>query len=333
MEKFVRENFIEKSVEEIKTIVGGRKVLCALSGGVDSSVAAVLTQKAIGNNLSCIFVDTGLMRKNEGDLVMETCGKRFSLRIKRVDSGPRFLAKLAGVTDPEQKRKIIGAEFISVFEEESKKLESEEGEINFLLQGTIYPDILESGSNGAGVVKSHHNVGGLPERMNLELLEPLKYLYKNEVRIVGEDLGIASELVWRQPFPGPGLAIRCLGEVNEEKLSVLREADAVVREEIDVYNKQLFTQTGAHDSADSVWQYFAVLPDLRSVGMKNGVRTYDHAIGIRAVKSENAMTADWARLPWQVLETISNRILSEVPCVSRVFYDLTPKPPGTIEWE
>jgi GMP synthase (glutamine-hydrolysing) len=331
--RFEREGFIDQQIKEIRNIVLDRKVLCALSGGVDSSVAAVLTQKAIGDNLSCIFVDHGLMRKDEGDIVMDACGKRFNMKIKRVNAAARFLTKLKGVTDPEQKRKIIGAEFIAVFEEESKRLVNEEGEISFLLQGTIYPDIIESGTKGDSVVKSHHNVGGLPEHMDLRLLESLKYLYKNEVRMVGEDLGIDPELVWRQPFPGPGLAIRCLGEVNEEKLFILREADAIVREEIDDYDEKLFKKTGAHDSIDNVWQYFAILPDIRSVGMKENIRTYDHAIGIRAVKSVDAMTAEWAHLPFEILETISDRILAEVSGVSRVFYDITNKPPGTIEWE
>jgi len=330
---FDANSFIHEQIEEIGKTAGSGKVLCALSGGVDSTVAAVLTQKAVGDALICIFVDTGLMRKDEGDQVMEFCGKRFDMRIIRVNAADRFLGKLAVVTDPEQKRKIIGAEFIAVFEEESKRLADEDGEIGFLLQGTIYPDIAESGTDGKAVVKSHHNVGGLPEHMDLELLEPLKTLYKDEVRMVGEALGIAPELVWRQPFPGPGLAIRCLGEVNEGKLSILREADAIVRCEIDKYNEELYKKTGVRNSADSVWQYFAILPDIRSVGVKDDARTYDHVIGVRAVKSVDAMTADWARLPHEVLETISNRILTEVRGATRVFYDLTAKPPGTIEWE
>jgi len=326
-------NFTNSMIEEIMGVVGGRRVLCALSGGVDSSVAAVLTQRAIGDGLTCIFVDHGLMRKDEGDMVMEACGKRFDMKIKRVDAADRFLGKLAGVTDPEQKRKIIGAEFIAVFEEEAKKLTVEEGEISFLLQGTIRSDVVESGTGGGSVVKSHHNVGGLPDHMNLELLEPLKDLYKDGVRRVGEELGIAPELVWRQPFPGPGLAIRCLGEVTAEKLDILREADAIVREEIDTYNEGVFAETGVRDSDRAVWQYFAILPNIRSVGVRDGARTYEHAIGIRAVTSVDGMSAGLPRLPHETLEKISARILAEASGVNRILYDLTPKPPGTIEWE
>jgi len=333
MGSFDAKKFVGEAIEEIRETVGAGKVLCALSGGVDSSVSAVLTQRAVGDNLYCIFVDHGLMRKDEGDRVMEFCGSRFNMKIKRVDAAERFLSKLAGVTDPEQKRKIIGAEFIAIFEEEANGLITEMGEISFLLQGTIYPDIIESGVDGAAAVKAHHNVGGLPEHMNLSLLEPLKSLYKNEVRQVGEALGIAPELVWRQPFPGPGLAVRCLGEVTAEKLDILREADAIVREEIDAYNEQLFIEAGVRDSDRSVWQYFAVLPGLLSTGVRMGERTYDHAVGIRAIHSKDAMTAEWARLPHELLETMANRILAEVEGVNRVFYDLTPKPPGTIEWE
>jgi GMP synthase (glutamine-hydrolysing) len=270
-----------------------------------------------------------------------------------VDAAERFLGKLAGVTDPEQKRKIIGAEFIAVFEEEAKRIGAEKGGFDFLLQGTIYPDIIESGKDGAAVVKSHHNVGGLPETMGLKLLEPLRTLYKDEVRRAGEELGIAPELVWRQPFPGPGLAVRCLGEVNKEKLDLLREADAIVREEIDAYNERLFARSGercykpaAAQAKETepgsgsvnwdglaVWQYFAILPNLLSVGVRNGARTYEHAIGIRAVHSTDGMTSDWARLPYDVLETISARIVNEASGANRVVYDLTSKPPGTIEWE
>jgi GMP synthase (glutamine-hydrolysing) len=337
-------NFVRKKIAEIRSVVGDRKVLCALSGGVDSSVAAVLTHRAIGDNLTCIFVDHGLLRKDEGDQVMEAYGRQFDMKIRRVNAEERFLTKLSGVEDPEQKRKIIGAEFIAVFEEEAKKLFEEEGTINYLLQGTIYPDVVESGGGGGGaaVIKSHHNVGGLPDEMDMALLEPLRLLFKDEVRGVGEELGIAAELVWRQPFPGPGLAIRCLGAVTPEKLEIIRESDAILREVIDAYNDALFAKTGRRnygaayggdDTERAVWQYFTVLPNIRSVGVMGDSRTYDYAIGIRAVTSVDGMTSDWARLPYEVLETVSSRIVNEVDGVNRVLYDLTSKPPGTIEWE
>lgn len=311
-------SFIEESVREIRERVGDRKVLCALSGGVDSSVAAVLVHKAIGDQLTCVFVNHGLLRKGEAEQVVDTFRSRFHINLVYVDASRRFLEKLKGVTDPEAKRKIIGHEFIRVFEEEAAKL----GRIDFLVQGTLYPDVVESGTGHAAVIKSHHNVGGLPEDMKFELIEPLRYLFKDEVRKVGEELGLPPEIVWRQPFPGPGLAIRILGEVTEEKLSILREADAIVREEI--FNA---------DPEHRIWQYFAVLPSMRSVGVMGDERTYAYTIVVRAVTSDDGMTADWARLDYDLLERISNRIVNEVKGVNRVVYDITSKPPATIEWE
>ena len=311
-------SFAKTKIEEIKALVGEGKVLCALSGGVDSSVAAVLVHKAIGKQLTCVFVDHGLLRKDEGDTVEQVFREKFDMNLIRVNAKERFLGKLAGVSDPERKRKIIGEEFIRLFEEESNKL----GKVDYLVQGTIYPDVVESGTGTSATIKSHHNVGGLPEDMDLKLIEPLRELFKDEVRAVGEELGIPSELVWRQPFPGPGLAIRVLGEVTEEKLEITREADAIFREEI--------AKAGLERK---IWQYFACLPNIRSVGVMGDGRTYSHAIALRAVTSSDGMTSDWARIPFDVLENISTRIVNEVKHVSRIVYDITSKPPSTIEWE
>ncbi|MBI9011251.1 MAG: glutamine-hydrolyzing GMP synthase [Clostridiales bacterium] len=311
-------NFVEESVQKIKDQIGDNKAIIGLSGGVDSSVAAILVQKAIGENLTAIFVDHGLMRKDEGDQVEETFGREFNMNLVRVNCKDRFLARLKGVTDPEKKRKIIGEEFIRVFEEESNKLEG----VKFLVQGTIYPDVIESGTDTAEVIKSHHNVGGLPDDIDFELCEPLRDLFKDEVRQTGLELGIHPELIWRQPFPGPGLAIRIMGEVNEEALFLVRESDAILREEI--------KNAGLEKD---VWQYFTALPNVKTVGVMGDERTHTHAIGIRAVTSIDGMTSDWARLPYEVLDKISSRIVNEVPNVNRILYDITSKPPSTIEWE
>lgn len=312
------ETFIEDAVNEIRERVGDQKVLCALSGGVDSSVVAALIHKAVGDQLTCMFVDHGLLRKGEAESVMKTFGEHFQMNVVKIDAKDRFLKKLAGVTDPEQKRKIIGNEFIRVFEEESAKF----GDHRFLGQGTLYTDIIESGTDTAHTIKSHHNVGGLPEDMKMELIEPLNTLFKDEVRKVGKELGLPDEIVWRQPFPGPGLGIRVIGEVTEHKLNIVRESDAILREEI--------KKAGLDRD---IWQYFTTLPDFRSVGVMGDVRTYAYTVGIRAVTSIDGMTADWARIPYEVLERISNRIINEVDDVNRVVYDITSKPPATIEWE
>ncbi|WP_129600224.1 glutamine-hydrolyzing GMP synthase [Anaerophilus nitritogenes] len=311
-------DFTQKSIEEVKEKVGNKKVLCALSGGVDSSVAAVLVHKAIGDQLTCIFVDHGLLRKDEGDQVEQIFKEKFHMNLIRVNAQDRFLGKLEGVTDPETKRKIIGEEFIRVFEEEANKL----GEIDYLVQGTVYPDVIESGTDTASVIKSHHNVGGLPEDMKFSLIEPLRQLFKDEVRKVGEELEIPEEIVWRQPFPGPGLAIRVLGEITPDKLEIVRESDAILRDEIRKANLHR-----------EIWQYFTCLPNIKSVGVMGDERTYSHAVGIRAVTSSDGMTSDWARIPYEVLEKISNRIVNEVDNVNRIIYDITSKPPSTIEWE
>ncbi|MGC5328782.1 glutamine-hydrolyzing GMP synthase [Brevibacillus sp. SYSU BS000544] len=311
-------HFIEEEVASIREIVGNKKVLCALSGGVDSSVVAALIHRAIGDQLTCMFVDHGLLRKGEAESVMETFVGKFDMKVIKIDARSRFLGKLAGVSDPEQKRKIIGNEFIYVFDEEAQKLT----DMDFLAQGTLYTDIVESGTATAHTIKSHHNVGGLPEDMSFTLIEPLKTLFKDEVRKLGSELGLPDEIVWRQPFPGPGLAIRVLGEVTEEKLHIVRESDYILREEI--------KKAGLDRE---IWQYFTALPGMKSVGVMGDVRTYSYTIGIRAVTSIDGMTADWARIPWDVLEKISTRIVNEVDNVNRVVYDVTSKPPATIEWE
>ncbi|MFY9581033.1 MAG: glutamine-hydrolyzing GMP synthase [Gaiellaceae bacterium] len=312
---------IEEQVERIRAQVGRERVLCALSGGVDSAVAALLVHKAVGDQLTCVFVDHGLLRENEAEQVVETFGGHFHVPLVHVNAQERFLSRLAGVEDPEQKRKIVGEEFIRVFEEEASKV----GDVRFLVQGTLYSDVIESGGGEDGVaakIKSHHNVGGLPADMRMRLVEPLRLLFKDEVRRVGEELGMPERMVWRQPFPGPGLAIRIIGEVTAERLDILRSADAILQEEI--RREGLYRE---------LWQSFAVLPAIRSVGVQGDERTYAYPIVIRAVTSEDAMTADWARLPYDLLETISSRIINEIPGVNRVALDLSSKPPATIEWE
>ncbi|MFZ3062266.1 MAG: glutamine-hydrolyzing GMP synthase [Actinomycetota bacterium] len=312
-------SIIEQEVNRIKETVGDAGIICGLSGGVDSATAAVLVHKAVGDELTCIFVDHGLLRKGEAEQVEETFRKHFRINLLCVDNSQRFLKKLEGVTDPEAKRIIIGEEFIKVFEEEASKLKG----VRFLVQGTLYPDVIESGaSKEAAKIKTHHNVGALPVKMDFKLVEPLRLLFKDEVREVAAELGLPEEIVWRQPFPGPGLAIRIVGEVTAERLDILREADAIIEEEV--------KRAGLYRK---LWQSFAILPAVKTVGVMGDQRTYSYPIVIRAVTSQDAMTADWAKIPHRVLERISNRIINEVPGVNRVAYDISSKPPSTIEWE
>ena len=312
------DSFIDVAVQQIREQVGGARTICALSGGVDSAVAAALVHRAIGDQLTCVFVDTGLMRKNEGDQVVETFRRHQGIELIHVEAADRFFEGLAGVTEPEAKRKVIGELFIRIFEDAKASVP----DAKFLVQGTLYPDVIESGTKHAAKIKSHHNVGGLPDDFDFDLVEPLRALFKDEVRQVGSQLGLPDEIVQRQPFPGPGLGVRIIGEVTPDKVAILQEADAIVREELHAAGLER-----------SIWQSFAVLPDIRSVGVMGDERTYGYPAIIRAVTSDDAMTADWARLPYEVLESMASRIINEVPGINRVAYDITSKPPGTIEWE
>ena len=327
------DNLIDSLVDEVRAKVGGDRVILGLSGGVDSSVVGALLSRAIGKQLTCVFVNHGLLRKNEPEEVEEVFTKQFDVDFVHVHAEERYAKLLAGVTDPEQKRKIIGTQFW----EEFFAVAQQTGGVKFLAQGTIYPDIIESGARKTGgkasTIKSHHNLIPFPEGVSFDLIEPLDHFFKDEVRALGTALGLPDHIVWRQPFPGPGLAIRIIGDVTPEKLEVLKNADAVVREELDAYNARLFEETGERNSEHSCWQYFAVLPDIKSVGVMGDERTYQRPIIVRAVESTDAMTADWAKLPYDVLGKISSRIVAEVPGVNRVVYDCTPKPPGTVEWE
>ena len=321
-------SIINSAVEEVQALVGEGRAICGLSGGVDSAVAAALVHRAIGDRLTCVFVDTGLMRQGEAVQVSETFRRHLGIELVEVDAADRFLAALAGITDPEAKRRAIGEVFIRTFEQarDQAAAAGRAEPARFLVQGTLYPDVIESGTAHAAVIKSHHNVGGLPGDMDFELVEPLRLLFKDEVRAVGAELGLPDEIVWRQPFPGPGLGVRIIGEVTRDKLETLRRADAIVAEELRAAElDQKLDQ--------EIWQSFAVLPDIRSVGVMGDERTYGRPVVVRAVTSADAMTADWARLPHDVLEAISSRLINEVPGVNRVVYDITSKPPGTIEWE